>query len=107
MLSRISLLNIRPSSGLLRNSTPSMVRSRHEALPPLSGGGERALSHAPAISRCGIRRVGDPMLLGCAQADDFSGVLRRLPAGPTNVSARGGGLYLVRPGLLWHVAMDN
>src|SRR5881392_99005 len=98
MLSRISLLNIRPSSGLLRNSTPGMVRSRHEALPPLYGCGERALSHAPAVSRCGVCRVGDPMLLGRPQADGFSGVLRRLTAGPTDVSARSGGLHLVRPG---------
>src|SRR5215475_4469139 len=103
---RISSSSIRPLSGSLPTSTPSMVNARHEALASLYGGRQRALSHAPAVPGGGVRRPGHPVLLGCHQADDRGGVLCSFNAGPTDVTARGGGLHLVGAGLLRHAAME-
>src|SRR5262245_30670771 len=106
MPSRISSSSIRLSNGSLPTSTPNMVNARHEALSALYGRGQRTLSHAPAVPCCSVRWPGDPVLLGCYQADDSRGVLCGLNTGPADVPARGGDLYLVRPGLLRHAAME-
>src|SRR5262245_24025638 len=108
MLFRICLSNIRPSNGLLPNSTPKMPSLRDDtSLPSLYCGAERALPHALTISRGGVGRIGNASLLGWYQADDSGRLLRRLAAGTADIHARNCGIYLVGSGLLRHVALEH